>query len=425
MTVPLASSVLHGPAPRRNLPWLRLLLVGAIAAAGGCGGGTAGSGGGDQATPAVGKDVLVLPVDDEQIGAIVATAGGTLVGEVEGTDWYRTHPPEGLSTDAYIARLESDARVVDADADLDLGAPEGEGSTIPFLGTELPMQITAQPELLRIGLARAHETSVGAGVRVAVLDTGVDPTHESLQGHLDLGAGWDFVAGDPDAREEANGIDDDGDGRIDEGFGHGTFVASLVLAVAPEATIVPFRVLDSDSLGTESGLAAAISRATTAGVDVINLSIGMKVGTDSVRQAVQRARAVGVAVVISAGNTASDDVGFPAALSDGYSVTAVTPDDRKAPFASYGSEVDLSAPGVEMLGAFPGGSGTAHWSGTSFSAAVVSGAYALVKAVEPTAAPDALFQRLQDRSANVDPQNPSFSGEMGKGRLDLEGALAP
>jgi hypothetical protein len=405
---------------------VRLAFAALLSVTAACGGGApAGGGGGNGPPDGTVEQVIVLPQDDEEIGAIVAASGGALRGEVEGTDWFLVLAPAGLSAEEYVVRLEADVRVLDASVEVDLGAPEGEGSTIPFLGSELPMMISSQPELVRIGVDRAHQVSLGDGVRVAVLDSGVDASHPSLAGRVDMAAGWDFVAGDPDPSDEPNGLDDDGDGRIDEGRGHGTFVASLVLAVAPNATIVPFRVLDSDSRGTESALAAAITRATTASVDVINLSVGMRVEAKSVQQAVQRARAVGVAVVVAAGNTGADDVTFPAALSDGLSVTAVGSDDRKPSFASYGGDVDLCAPGVDLVGAFPSPNGTARWSGTSFSAALVSGACALVRSRDPALSPGALFQLLEDTSRDVDPSNPALQGELGRGRLDLAAALGP
>jgi subtilisin family serine protease len=212
---------------------------------------------------------------------------------------------------------------------------------------------------------------------------------------------------------------------IDEGHGHGTFVASLVLAVAPGARILPVRVLDSDSVGTSSGLAAAIDYAVTHGASVINLSIGMPSEVRVVRQAIQSARQQGVLVVSSAGNTGLGDVQFPAAVSDALSVTSVNDAGVRAPFASYGSAVDLSAPGMDVLGAFPSASGTARWSGTSFSAAIVSGAAALVFARFPGMDGDQVRQRLEDTAVSVDAMNPAFAGRLGRGRVDLAAAVGP
>ena len=75
---------------------------------------------------------------------------------------------------------------------------------------------------------------------------------------------------------------------------------------------------------------------------------------------------------------------FPAALSDSISVSAVDARDVRAPFASFGDDIDLTAPGQNLLGAFPSPMGTAYWSGTSFASALVSGALALVRELHPT-----------------------------------------
>jgi subtilisin family serine protease len=234
--------------------------------------------------------------------------------------------------------------------------------------------------------------------------------------------GWDLVDGDPDPTEERNGLDDDGDGQRDEGFGHGTFVASLVLAVAPDARILPIRVLDTDCVGHASLLASAITMAADRGAHVINLSAGMATRAKVVEDAIGSARSRGVWVVVASGNTGVEDVHFPAALSNAESVTSVDGQDRRSPFASFGSEVDLAAPGQDLLGAFPEGSGTAWWSGTSFSAALVSGAYALVRERHPEWGGEEVLKHLEDTATAIDALNPSVAGRLGEGRLDLDAA---
>jgi subtilisin family serine protease len=336
---------------------------------------------------------------------------------------YLIEVPAGADLEELLRELEDDARVVEGEEDRPLSSPEGGGATLPLGGDFFEFQIADQPELLRIGAAAARARATGAGVRVAVIDSGISPTHVSLAGHVEPG-GWDFVGSDPDPTDEPNGLDDDGDGLVDEGFGHGTFVSSLVLALAPGATILPYRVLDSDSNGLASDVAEAIVRAADAGVDVINLSLGMEHRVLAVGEAVKHARERGVMVVVSAGNTGQEEVTFPASLSSAFSVTAVDASDVLAPFASWGGDVDVSAPGVELIGAYPTAPDAAvMWSGTSFSAALVTGTFALVRELDPLEQPETLLQRIRQTAVDVKALNPGeVQGKMGEGRLDADAA---
>ena len=408
-----------------------LLGLGLLLLATGCGGG-----GGGAASPPPPPDspkptvVLVEIVDNDPdevldtIEDVVEDTGATYLGQVDGTTFHRFALPASLSPEAFFALVDDDVRITDREEDVDLSSPEGGGATIPLGGELFALAVAQQPELMRIGLAAAHTRVTGAGVRVAVLDTGIDPDHPLLVGHVGPG-GHDFLDGDDDPRYEPNGRDDDGDGLIDEGRGHGTFVASLVLAVAPGAEIIPYRVLDSDSRGKASSLAEAIVMAADTGVDVINLSAGMPSRVQVVKDAVQYARNMGILVVASAGNTGTRSVTFPASLGDGMSVTSVDPTDVLSDFASFGDDVDLSAPGHELIGAFPNALGAVRWSGTSFSAALVSGAFALVREASPGMDAEHIVSHLRDTSADVRGLNPGRDGDMGEGRLDLDAATAP
>lgn len=368
---------------------------------------------------------VLLEASPADIDAVAEDTGATVLRQIPGTDVYEVEVPPGQTLAQFLALLDDDVRVVEAEPDAVLDNPEGGASTIPAGTTELAASIAFQPELLRIGLPQALARSRGAGVRVAIVDTGVEQTHPFLAGAFDPG-GFDLVDGDGDPGEERNFLDDDRDGLVDEGFGHGTFIASLIHALAPDARLLAFRVLASDGIGSASWLAEGITRAADAGAQVINVSIGMHQQAHVVKRAVEYARSRGALVVASAGNTGLESVAFPSVLSDVFAVTAVGTNDVRAPFASFGSGVDVSAPGVNLLGAHPGfPSGTARWSGTSFAAALVSGACALVRSLNPGLEPETLQQALEDASANIDAQNPGLDGRLGRGRLDLDAASAP
>jgi subtilisin family serine protease len=401
----------------------RVLAPCVLAALAACGGG-GGSGGGLEplaTTTGTPKQVVVQVHEREELDEICRETGATVLGEVAGTDYYTVELPPGTSMAEFLRELDEDTRVVDADEDVPVSLPEGGGSTIPLFGDDPVEEVPLQAALARVGAPGARSRATGRGVTVAVVDTGVVASHPLLAGHVAPG-GYDFVDGDDDPSEERNFLDDDHDGLVDEGYGHGTFVASLVLAVAPDARILPIRALDTDARGTASSVANAIGWAVARGADVVNLSAGLLADLPMIHQAVANARQAGVLVVASAGNEGSI-VDFPAQLAETEAVTATDLGDVKAPFAAYGPAVDLCAPGVDLIGAHPlGFRGTARWSGTSFSTALVSGACALVRERFPTLPFDEVLRRLEDTAVPVDAMNPAYPGGLGHGRLDVDAA---
>lgn len=214
---------------------------------------------------------------------------------------------------------------------------------------------------------------------VAVLDTGFSLGHPQLAGRFRRGI--DLVDNDYDVSEELDGRDDDGDGRQDEGYGHGTFVSGMILHLAPDAEIVPIRVLDADGVGETFNVIDGIDYAVAHGADVINISFGTGDRSRALAEAVKRAEDSGVTIVASAGNTGDEAKQYPAAFNGVISVAAY--DHRAtqvAAFGSFGKWVDVSAPGVGIQGAVPGGQAT--WSGSSLAAPIVAAELALMLEVD-------------------------------------------
>lgn len=235
-----------------------------------------------------------------------------------------------------------------------------------------------QPLAHTMRLSEVHRSATGAGAVVAVLDTGVDSDHPALGNRLL--PGYDYVADDPDPSEERMDHDCNGNALVDEAYGHGTFVAGMVRLVAPDARILPMRVLESDGTGNVFAVAEAITDAVAAGADVINLSFGTTAKKESrlVSDVLDHARRAGVVAVAAAGNSASDVPQYPAQDKHVVSVTSVNARmDDLSQFAAWGDWVDLAAPGDEVVGPVPGG-GFAVWSGTSMAAPQISGQLALI-----------------------------------------------
>lgn len=276
----------------------------------------------------------------------------------------------------------------------------------------------------RIRLDEAHLLSQGAGVTVAVLDTGVDPDHVAFEGRLSE-AGFDCVDYDQDPWETANGLDDDGDDLIDEGYGHGTMVAGLIALVAPEATIMPVRVLDDEGRGTIFGIAKGIMYAISHGADLLNTSFGAPQVIIAIKKKLRVTNVHDVITIAGAGNRDQEEPAYhPASDSLALMITALDTLDVKADFADYNSKVLLAAPGVGVRSAYPGDE-WAIGSGCSFATPLVTGEAALILSLTPAMdLPElaAILEQGVDPIYGI-PGNEPYLGKLGSGRINLLLAL--
>jgi len=369
---------------------------------------------------------LAEPEDEDEIEELREDFAALLIERIGTTSFFVLTIPAGEDPVRFVADLDDDFRVVISELDYVASAPEGGPSGSATLGSELIDLIASQRALDPLQLATAHATSRGAGVVVAVVDTGVDASHPFLAGRIAPG-GRDFIDDDNDPREERNFIDDDGDGRVDGDYGHGTFVASLVLAVAPDALVLPVRVLDDEGFGTASSVAAGIVWAVDMGADIVNFSIDMPVESEAVKKAIEFARDRGVIVVGAAGNGGDTKLQFPARFDRVVAVAAVDNNGIIPPFSNVGSKVDFVAPGTDILGAVTldlNPFGTARWSGTSFSTPIVAGSLALLRAAFPAEDARALVDRLEATAQPLDAMNPQHSERLGAGLVRPAAAMA-
>jgi len=286
--------------------------------------------------------------------------------------------------------------------------------------------LMTQPALGIIGGPLGNK---GAGVKVAVIDTAVDPAHPVLANRLlpavdcvgstaisscagPIGTIWS----DPKVTAaldqstviildqstviildqstviildqstviilDSNGASAVAGKQLPADFGHGTMVASLIGATAPGAQILPIRAFQADGSANLSDIVAAIYYAINNGANVINMSFDTNVGDPALAEAIAKATEMGVICVASTGNDGSNAAVYPAAFnSTAQSVIGVGSTDSltglfRSSFSGYGApSVDLYAPGENLIAAFPGN----HYavvSGTSFATALVSGSAA-------------------------------------------------
>jgi subtilisin family serine protease len=301
----------------------------------------------------------------------------------------------------------------------------------PLFGRQWALRSTRAP--------RAWSATLGDGVPVAVLDSGLDLSNPDLAGSVWTNPGE--VAG--------NGLDDDGNGFVDDvhgadtvgwdgdpsdGLGHGTAVASVIAArgdngfglsgMAWNARLIPVKVVHDDGWATTATMIAGLRYALDEGARIVNVSLNGSAPSQALDEAIQQAQARGVLVVTSAGNDGRNRDRVPSypASERSASVITVASSDRAgalAPGSAFGrGSVDIAAPGDEVLTSDLGGRFTRR-SGTSFAAAYVTGAAALLAAAHP----DASVTRLRAALIASSRRGGRVDAQVAGGELDAAAAL--
>ena len=342
-------------------------------------------------------DAAVGPAEQARV---VASRGGKIIKEfpfinavladfpenVRAADMARTPGVSGAEDDLEIywlaveenaVRLETAQALAQALLEGAHPAAEPPAVSTPVAPPQPPVYVsTANAEgkvdhmpwsVARLRAPQAWAAAKGAGARVAVLDTGVDCAHPDLAPNCAPG----YNVFNPGALP----ADDKG---------HGTHVAGIIagalnwrgmVGLAPEAAILPVKVLDSSGSGKISEIIDGIGWAVRNRVDIINMSLGAPKHSEAQSRAVKAARDAGVLVICAAGNDAGP-VNYPAAYPDAVAVTSLDFSSKLAKSSSRGPETDFATPGVRIYSAAPGGS-FALMSGTSQAAPHISGMAAL------------------------------------------------
>ncbi|MFI5979020.1 type VII secretion-associated serine protease mycosin [Streptomyces sp. NPDC051452] len=247
--------------------------------------------------------------------------------------------------------------------------------------------------LQRVNLDELWAQSTGKGVRVAVIDTGVDVKNPQLAKAVEASKGKNLL---PAKNGKGEKIERGNNSGTTDTVGHGTRVAGIIAArpmkgtgfvgLAPGATIIPVKQNDAEGDGTAGTLAAAITYAVQAGAGVINISQDTARALDpkdsALKSAIDNALLRNVVVVASAGNDGlggNVKVTYPASYPGVLAVAASDRNNERAPFSQSGDFVGVAAPGVDMISTVPG-NGHCSDNGTSFSAPYVAGVAALLKA---------------------------------------------
>ncbi|MEO3888203.1 S8 family serine peptidase [Nonomuraea sp. B5E05] len=287
-----------------------------------------------------------------------------------------------------------------------------------------------------LDLTKAWRTSRGAGVLVAVLDSGVDRRHRDLVGSVRVGK--DFTEGANPRGVTPRRLHGTYMASLIAGHGHGPEGKRGIIGVAPEAHVLSVRViLEDEEPGFrefnsaerfENVVARGIRYAVDEGADVINMSISKELATRQERAAIRYAISKGVVLVAAAGNHGDNKIdgdfapySYPAAFPGVVSVGATDRRLRRAAFSNRNSSVLVSAPGVDIMGAGPGGE---YWvgRGTSQATALVSGVAALIKAKYPDMSPPLVARALSTGATDRPPGG--YDTATGFGVVNAARALA-
>lgn len=241
-------------------------------------------------------------------------------------------------------------------------------------------QVKASSEIISWGLTRIDGPTVhangnmGSGVRVAVLDTGVDYTHPDLDGNW--AGGYDFINGDNDPMDDSTN-------------GHGTHCSGIICAergnetgvvgVAPQARLSGVKVLDSSGYGDYSTIIQGLQWCVNNNIQIASMSLGGTVDSQILKEACDAAYAAGVLIIAAAGNAGmgTDTVQYPAKYDSVIAVGSTDSMNLRSSFSSTGPTVEIAAPGSGIYSTLPGNR-VGSMSGTSMACPQVSGVAALI-----------------------------------------------
>ena len=351
-----------------------------------------------------------------------------------------------LSTTLGIVAVEYDRTVQTEGGD-------GNGSQVPpalldkdpvdYYGTSVRGGYVRQPAFEIVGLEEAHQRYglTGRGVTVAVIDTGVDPSHPVLSSVVL--PGYDFTR-NRDGGSERSDVNQstmavlDGakpgfvnqstmavldqstmavlDGPDFAAFGHGTIVAGVIHLAAPRARILPLKAFRADGSGYVSDVLRALYTASRQGAKVINMSFSFLTASRELEKAIDYVTGNGAIAVSSAGNDGGKISVYPASLSKVMGVASTTDWDTLSSFSNYGTSVAwIAAPGEAIVSTYPFGTWAAAW-GTSFSTPFAAGTAALL-------AESSAGSITNEQAAQAEGNSVWISWDVYKGRLHAPTAI--
>ncbi|WP_345794074.1 S8 family serine peptidase [Thauera sp. JM12B12] len=347
--------------------------------------------------------LLVQPragLSEAEFDKIIKPHGGKQVGKIEGINVRVIQLPPQASEKAVEALLKNNKHLKFAERDMIV--PQ-DTTNDPYFGNAW--------HLPKIGAPTAWATGTGAGVTIAILDSGIDSKHPDLAGKVL--PGWNFY---------------DGNSDLTDVTGHGTQVAGTAAAASNNATgvasiaggamILPGRIASTTGSASFSTMAKGVTWAADQGARLANISYGGARSSSTVQSAGQYLKSKGGLLVVSGGNSGAEEI---IAASDALiAVSGTTSTDAKASWSSFGSYIDVAAPGAGIWTTNRGG-GYGSISGTSIASPATAGVLALMMEANPKLGPDDLTKLLF--STAVDLGTAGYDKYFGHGRVNAAAAV--
>ena len=409
---------------------------------------------------------IIFQANPEHVPPLAAEYNLTIDRWVENRPIYGAMVPAHSDVSTMTSVLSSDPKVHSVEIDLDAGVPETDAANVAngsqaavteaalnrtmtsYFGTDVRSVYVRQPAATVIRLAEAQQMAgSGTGV-IAIIDTGVDPSHLALFGSLV--PGYDFTRDIPFVSElldleplsaaaltqssvafldtypakvnqsSVAFLDQSSIAFLDTrnlpaAFGHGTMVAGIVHLVAPSAKIMPLKAFRADGTAKLSDVVRAVYYAVDHGAAIINMSFSLATPSVELKRALDYASSHHVILIASSGNMGQPVKLYPAGYGPVIGVGSTNTLDVRSPFSNYDvSSAKIAAPGEALITTFPGNRYAAAW-GTSFSTALVTGAVDLMRHAQPSATIPSIKDAL-DHGLKIDQK-------MGDARLDLVRSL--
>lgn len=347
---------------------------------------------------------------------------------------YRFHLESEAESKALISELETLPFIEYAEL-----VPEYELDVLPN-----DYNFPGQYHLNVIQAQGAWDINTGdSAVVIAVVDNAILIGHQDLQANIWVNPG----------EIPGNGIDDEGNGFIDDvngydvadndndvnppnfAFNHGTHVSGCAAAVTDNGTgvasigfncsLMPIKATRNTSNSTSlDNTFGGVEYAILSGADIVNMSFGGNGFSNTWQNLLNVGHKAGMLFVGTAGNNGINENRYPASYAHVINVGATNSDDRKANYSSFGSTVDVMAPGTSIRSTMPATSGSyGNQSGTSMAAPIVAGLLGLMKSVNPCLTPDELEIALKQSCDNINAVNGAYIGNIGAGRINATAAL--
>jgi subtilisin family serine protease len=330
------------------------------------------------AQDAVNQQAIVRIGAGKSVQQAIEAIDGTVIDTIPGKPIYLVSFPEALNLTEALTALNANPDVDTSQANhivefteinqVDQVIPDQ--SAPPLLQGTSPASYYGHAGYDAIRADSAHRISTGEDVFVAFIDNGIDfdhPLFESAIGNY----GYDFVDNDTLPAEDSGLY-----------YGHGTFVAGIILRVAPDCKLIPYRAFDEDGRGTVFNITKAVYRAIDDSARILNMSFSVLADNAILRDAIDAASNADIAMVAAPGNDSSYVAVYPAGYNDVIAVSAIDSMDVISDFSNYGQLIDICAPGENIYSSLAGYYQWGTWSGTSFSAPMAAGASALILSLE-------------------------------------------